>query len=84
MQNYVRFAHGPQELRIACFVYPGLHPYDYDVRMNSPNTLSSPYGRQSRNSHTIQHGVSNSDSSVESASTNNSPEMFGKCVNFNY
>lgn len=40
-----RFAHGPHELRIARFVYPGLHPYDYEVRMNSSNTLSSPYGR---------------------------------------
>ncbi|VBB35190.1 unnamed protein product [Acanthocheilonema viteae] len=39
------FAHGPHELRIARFVYPGLHPYDYEVRMNTPNTLSSSYGR---------------------------------------
>ncbi|VDK80124.1 unnamed protein product [Litomosoides sigmodontis] len=40
------FAHGPHELRIARFVYPGLQPYDYEVRMNSPNPLSSPYGRR--------------------------------------
>uniref|UniRef100_A0A915Q874 C3H1-type domain-containing protein n=1 Tax=Setaria digitata TaxID=48799 RepID=A0A915Q874_9BILA len=40
------FAHGPHELRIARFVYPGLHPYDYEVRMNSANTLSSSYGRR--------------------------------------
>ncbi|MCP9261306.1 hypothetical protein DINM_004682 [Dirofilaria immitis] len=40
------FAHGPHELRIARFVYPGLNPYDYEVRMTSPNTLSSPYGRR--------------------------------------
>uniref|UniRef100_A0A0R3RWS8 C3H1-type domain-containing protein n=1 Tax=Elaeophora elaphi TaxID=1147741 RepID=A0A0R3RWS8_9BILA len=40
------FAHGPHELRIARFVYPGLHPYDYEVRMNTPNTLSSCYGRR--------------------------------------
>ncbi|EJW87512.1 hypothetical protein WUBG_01579 [Wuchereria bancrofti] len=40
------FAHGPHELRIARFVYPGLHPYDYEIRMNPPNTLSSSYGRR--------------------------------------
>ncbi|CAG9533704.1 unnamed protein product [Cercopithifilaria johnstoni] len=40
------FAHGPHELRIARFVYPGLHPYDYEVRMNTPNALSSIYGRR--------------------------------------
>ncbi|VDP27369.1 unnamed protein product [Onchocerca flexuosa] len=42
MRNYnVRFAHGPHELRIARFVYPGSHRYDYEVRMNSSNTSSS-------------------------------------------
>ncbi|OZC10075.1 hypothetical protein X798_02924 [Onchocerca flexuosa] len=45
MQNYnVRFVHGTRELRFARFVYPDLHPYDNEIRMNSPNTLSSPYG----------------------------------------
>ncbi|KAK6103268.1 Zinc finger C-x8-C-x5-C-x3-H type (and similar) family protein [Brugia pahangi] len=41
------FAHGPHELRIARFVYPGLHPYDYEIRMNTPNnTLSSSSARR--------------------------------------
>ncbi|VDM92233.1 unnamed protein product [Onchocerca ochengi] len=40
------FAHGPHELRIARFVYPGLHPYDYEIHMNSPKMLSSPYGQR--------------------------------------
>ncbi|VDM94133.1 unnamed protein product [Onchocerca ochengi] len=39
------FAHGSHELRNARFVYPGFHPLDYEVRMNSPNMLSSPYGQ---------------------------------------
>uniref|UniRef100_A0A7I4K5U1 Bm10366; C3H1-type domain-containing protein n=1 Tax=Brugia malayi TaxID=6279 RepID=A0A7I4K5U1_BRUMA len=41
------FAHGPHELRIARFVYPGLQPYDYEIRMNTPNnTLSSSSARR--------------------------------------
>ncbi|VDO42252.1 unnamed protein product [Onchocerca flexuosa] len=39
------FAHGVHELRIASFVYPGLHRHDYEVRMNSANRLASLHGR---------------------------------------
>ncbi|VDM96368.1 unnamed protein product [Thelazia callipaeda] len=115
------FAHGPHELRIARFVYPGLHPYDYEIRMNSSNTLTPSYARQFWNfdqncpvvnsqstSLTLsamgpnvpigyerklrrispvhenvtvkdwrvaQRGISDGDSGIGSAGTNNSPEV---------